>query len=91
MRTQTRAKLRSSGRGVLLCTLPALLLIGLLRRRRKLAYAWASLVCVMLMISGCSGLQGASTSAGTYTFKVTASGQGSGARQSQVVTLTVTQ
>jgi hypothetical protein len=91
MGAQTSAKLRSSGRGVLLCSLPGLLLIGLLRRRRKLAYAWISFACVMLMVSGCSGLQGASTPAGTYTFKVTASGQGSGATQSQVMTLTVTQ
>lgn len=91
MGAQTSAKLRNHPRGALLCGVPTLLLIGLLRRRRKLAYAWASLVCMMLMISGCSGLQGASTPAGTYTFKVTASGQGSGATQSQVVTLTVTQ
>ncbi|HEY8310243.1 MAG TPA: Ig-like domain-containing protein, partial [Gemmatimonadaceae bacterium] len=91
MGAQTSAKVRSSGHGVLLCGVPAVLLISLLRRRRKLAYAWLSLVCVAFMVSGCSGLHGASTPPGTYTFKVTASGQGSGATQSQVVTLTVTQ
>jgi hypothetical protein len=90
MGAQTSARLRSSGRGVLLCGLPAILLMGL-RRRRKLAYAWLSLVCITVIVSGCSGLHGASTPPGTYSFKVTASGQGSGATQSQVVTLTVTQ
>jgi hypothetical protein len=91
MGAQTNARVRSSGRGVLLCSLPAVLLLGLLRRRRKLACAWLSLACITFMISGCSGLHGASTPPGTYSFKVTASGQGSGATQSQVVALTVTQ
>lgn len=91
MGEQASAKTGRPGRGILFCCLPAILLIGLLRRRRKLAYGLLSLVCVMLMVTGCSGLHGASTPPGTYTFKVTASGQGSGATQSQVVTLTVTQ
>ncbi len=88
---QTSARVRSSGRSVLLCSFPAVLLIGLLRRRRKVACALLSVVCAVFIVSGCSGLHGSSTPPGTYTFKVTASGQGSGATQSQVVTLTVTQ
>ncbi len=91
MGAQSSAKLRGSGGGVLLCGVPTLLLIGVLRRKRKLACAWVSLACMAMMISGCSGLQSASTAPGTYTFKVTASGVGSGATQSQVLTLTVTQ
>jgi hypothetical protein len=49
------------------------------------------MLCFSVMLSGCSGLQSSSTPPGTYSFKVTASGVGSGATQSQVVTLTVTQ
>jgi hypothetical protein len=91
MGAQNSAKLRAPGRGALLCGLPMVLLFGLLRRRRKLLYRLGSLLCMMVIISGCSGLQGSSTPAGTYSFKVTGSGAGSGATQSQVVTLTVTQ
>jgi hypothetical protein len=43
-----------------------------------------------LSVAGCSGLTINGTPAGTYTFKVTAAGQGSGATVSQTVTLTVT-
>jgi hypothetical protein len=42
-------------------------------------------------MTGCSGLQVNGTPAGSYTFKVTASGQGTGATESQVMDLTVTQ
>jgi hypothetical protein len=52
------------------------------------------MICAIMLsvtLSGCAGLQGSGTPPGTYTFKVTASGQGTGATQSQVVTLTVTQ
>jgi len=38
----------------------------------------------------CAGLQVNGTPAGSYTFKVTASGQGTGATESQVMNLTVT-
>jgi len=44
-----------------------------------------------LSSAGCAGLQGSGTPPGTYTFKITASGQGTGATQSKVLTLTVTQ
>jgi hypothetical protein len=48
-------------------------------------------VVLTFSLSGCAGLQGNGTPPGTYMFKVTASGEGTGATQSQVVTLTVTQ
>jgi sugar lactone lactonase YvrE len=81
--------------GVLLCLLPCLLGIGLGARRRKFkASTLLLLVCMVAMTltaSGCSGLQVNGTPAGTYTFKVTASGKSSGATVSQTMTLTVTQ
>jgi hypothetical protein len=52
------------------------------------------MICAIMLtstLSGCAGLQGSGTPPGTYTFKVTASGQGTGATKSQAVTLTVTQ
>jgi hypothetical protein len=82
------------GREPLLCLFPGALLMGLLIRRRKLhkmVLLAVSCFALTLSLSGCAGLQGNGTPAGSYTFKVTASGQGSGATQSQVVTLTVTQ
>ena len=48
-------------------------------------------ITLTFALSGCAGLQGSGTPPGTYTFKITASGQGTGATQSQAVTLTVTQ
>jgi sugar lactone lactonase YvrE len=81
--------------GVLLCLLPCLLGMGLGVGRRKIkASALLLLMCVVAMTLsavGCSGLKMNGTPAGTYTFKVTASGVGSGATVSQTVTLTVTQ
>lgn len=90
---------RDTGHGhsnILLCLLPGSLLLGLAFRRRALRrLPGLLLLCCALMLtfaaSGCAGLQGSGTPPGTYTFKVTASGQGTGATQSQVVTLTVTQ
>jgi sugar lactone lactonase YvrE len=82
------------GTSPLLCFLPAALIAGLSLRRRKLYKALLLALCCLglsLTFSGCAGLQGNGTPPGSYTFKVTASGQGSGATQSQVVTLTVTQ
>jgi sugar lactone lactonase YvrE len=81
--------------GVLLCLLPCLLGIGLGARRRKFkASTLLLLVCMVAMTLsavGCSGLKVNGTPAGTYTFKVTASGKGSGATVSETMTLTVTQ
>ncbi|HVG28022.1 MAG TPA: Ig-like domain-containing protein, partial [Acidobacteriaceae bacterium] len=77
----------------LLCFLPAALLLGFgLRRRRNLPRLLVLLCAATLILgaAGCSGLQGSSTPPGTYNFKITASGLGSGATQSQMVTLTVT-
>ena len=76
----------------LLCFFPAALLASLLRRRRR-GSAWHVMICTVVLtlaLSGCAGLQGSGTPPGTYTFKVTASGQGTGATQSQDLTLTVT-
>ena len=85
---------RSSG-GVLLCLLPCLLGIGFGARRRKFKMSGLLvLICMAAMTlatAGCSGLQMNGTPPGTYTFKVTASGVGTGATVSEIVTLTVTQ
>jgi hypothetical protein len=78
---------------VFLCLFPAALLAGFFGRRRRLS-ALLMMICVVVLastLSGCAGLQGSGTPPGTYTFKVTASGQGTGATQSQDLTLTVTQ
>ncbi|HEY4011564.1 MAG TPA: Ig-like domain-containing protein, partial [Acidobacteriaceae bacterium] len=90
---QSSARLKNRSTGVLVCILPGALLGSLLCRRRRLPFllVYGCIAFLTMTISGCSGLQGTGTPAGTYTFKVTASGQGSGATQSQVVTLTVTQ
>jgi sugar lactone lactonase YvrE len=81
---------------VLMSFLPAGALAGLLLfcRRRRFAHGLLLLLfasIAALSMTGCSGLQMNGTPAGTYTFKVTASGQGTGATESQIVTLTVTQ
>ncbi len=75
-----------------LCLFPAAFLASLFGRRRR-GTAWLVLICAMLTftLAGCAGLQGSGTPPGTYTFKITASGQGTGATQSQDLTLTVTQ
>jgi hypothetical protein len=86
---------KRSSSGVLLCLLPCLLGIGFGVRRRKFKLGSSLLlVCMVAMTlfaAGCSGLHVNGTPPGTYSFKVTASGVGSGATESQTVTLTVTQ
>ena len=82
--------------GVLLCALPGAFLAGLAlfrKRRIKLAALLLLLVALGATVSatGCSGLQVNGTPAGTYSFKVSAQGVGSGASQAQTMTLTVTQ
>ena len=80
---------------VLVCMTP----LGLLalawrgRGRRILSPLLLLLVSIGMVVglSGCGGLQVVGTPAGAYTFKVTASGVGSGATQSQTVSLTVNQ
>ncbi len=78
------------GKGAALCLLPAALLL-FRRRRRVLPILLAVLfTCVATFGTvGCGGLTTSSTPAGTYTFQVTALGQGSGASQAQTITLTV--
>lgn len=70
-----------------------LLAVFLLRRRRSALTLLGALVLMMatLQTTGCGSLQTNGTPPGTYTFKVTASGTGTGATQSQVMTLNVTQ
>ena len=81
------------GVGPLLCLLPVVLVMSLSSRWRKLSALLLAMVAftLTLSLSGCAGLQGSGTPPGTYTFKVTASAQGSGATQSQPLALTVTQ
>jgi len=85
---------RSRSAGVLLCLLPCLLGIGFGASRRKIRMSTSLLLVCLFAITfsavGCSGLHMGSTPPGTYTFKVTASGKGSGTTLSQPVTLTVT-
>jgi hypothetical protein len=85
----------------LLCFLPGSLLAGLFffrgrRRSVRAIRSWAGLLLLLsaiaatVGISGCAGgLQINGTPAGTYTFKVTASGQGTGLTESQTMTLIV--
>jgi large repetitive protein len=82
----------------LIAFIPGALLTGLLlwRKRRKLPTlaALMLLFCAMgavISSTGCAGLTQQGTPAGTYTFQVTAYGQGTGASQSKTMTLTVTQ
>jgi len=48
-------------------------------------------LAMTLSATGCGTLQINGTAPGTYTFDVTASGQGTGFTESQTFTLTVTQ
>jgi hypothetical protein len=88
------ASVRGSG-GVMVCFLP--LMIGVWMGLRRKGRRWPALlmvVCAGMMTmgaTGCSGLHINSTPAGTYTFKVTATGVKTGTSQSQTMTLTVTQ
>jgi sugar lactone lactonase YvrE len=72
---------------VLACVLPGGVLFALLgwRGRRLLIYRLLLLflsVCAVAGISGCNGLKQATTPAGTYTVRITASGVGTGVTQS---------
>jgi hypothetical protein len=86
---------RSPSSNTLMCLLPGGVLAGLAlfyRRRISLQGLLVLLfaLATILPMTGCSGLSMNGTPAGTYTFKVTASGQGSGVTESQAMTLTVT-
>lgn len=94
--TSTSAAVRTGGdgRGVLLCLMPAgLLLGGLARSRRRLGRFLVLLVGLVLAggAVGCGGLKMSGTPAGDYTFKVIGTGQGSGTSEAQTVVLVVTQ
>jgi sugar lactone lactonase YvrE len=67
--------------------------LAFFKSRRRSLPMLVLLLCALagtLAATGCSGLQINSTPAGTYNFKVTASGTGTGATQTQNVVLTVT-
>ena len=82
--------------GIMLAFLPIGLLAGygLFRTRRRSFVGLLLVVCAIaatLGVTGCAGLQVNGTPAGTYTFKVTAVGMGTGVSQDEIMTLTVTQ
>jgi sugar lactone lactonase YvrE len=93
----TASNTRTSGSNVLLCFLPGSLLVGFLLFRRKRSLPMLGIIVLvlgmgaMLSATGCAGLQINGTPAGTYTFKVAATGTQTGASSSQTMTLTVTQ
>ena len=92
--SETSASLRRSvGGGAVLCFVPfCLWMFKPSQRRRLLPLLLVVLAFALTMgVSGCGGLKVNSTPAGTYTFQVTAVGQGSGISESQTVTLTVGQ
>ena len=81
--------------GIMLAFLPVGLLAGLalFRSRRRSLLAVLMLVFAVMAslgITGCGGLTVNGTPAGTYTFRVTAVGTGSGVSESTPMTLTVT-
>ncbi|HEX5282501.1 MAG TPA: Ig-like domain repeat protein [Bryocella sp.] len=90
---QASARQRRRNASVVLCLFPAALLLSFFGQRRRFPALLMIISAFMLTctMSGCGGLQGTGTPPGTYSFKVTASGQGTGATQSQVVMLSVTQ
>jgi hypothetical protein len=91
----------SAASSALLCFLPGSVLAGLFffrgrRRAIRSIRSWTGLLLLLGAIaatvgmSGCAGgLQINGTPAGTYTFKITASGQGTGITESQTMTLIV--
>jgi hypothetical protein len=91
----TAAVSKRSAPGAFLCLLPCLLGLSVVVKRRKIGGSglliFLALISITLFANGCSGLQVSGTPAGSYAFKVTASGTGSGATESQAVSLTVTQ
>jgi len=82
--------------GIMMAFLPIGLLAGYVlfcTRRRSLLGLLLVICAVMatLGVTGCGGLTVNGTPPGTYTFKVTAVGLGSGVSQDENITLTVTQ
>jgi sugar lactone lactonase YvrE len=79
----------------LVCFLPGGVFLGLLAwltRRRRSSFGLLMLLGfagLMLGISGCGGLKQSATPAGTYTARITASGNGSGVTESIDLTIVV--
>ena len=92
---EARLEQHSAGSLAVMCFLPGGVLLGLLfsKGRRRLAGLTMILLFAGLTagLSGCGGLHINGTPPGTYVFKVTAMGTGTGATQATDVTLTVTQ
>jgi hypothetical protein len=89
------AENRSTGSSAVLCFLPCGAILGwvLMRSRRRSPLAGLLLVLcsigLAIGLSGCGTIDLNGTPAGTYTFKITASGLKTGVTQSTDVTLTV--
>ena len=87
---------RSHPANVMLCMLPGTLLAGLLffSRRRRARLPLLLLICAVtatFSLTGCGGLEGSSTPPGSYSLKISASGEHTGFTETQVMNLTVTQ
>jgi hypothetical protein len=87
---------RQPSSNVFACVLPAGLLAGFAVFSRKRASMRLLVLLIAgllgtLSMTGCAGLQMTGTPPGTYTFKITASGQNTGATVAAAYTLTVTQ
>ena len=92
---ETASASRGHSSGIMLAFLPAGLLAGLalFRSRRRSLFAVLLLffaIMASLGVTGCGGLTINGTPPGTYTFKVTAVGQGTGIAEAQQMALTVT-
>ena len=91
------ASLKAKPSNTMLAFLPigALLGIALYRSRRRVSLGGLLLILCFLGISlgavGCGSININGTPPGTYSFKVTAAGMGTGASESKDITLTVTQ
>jgi large repetitive protein len=80
---------------VLACLLSGGILLGLVGRRTQRRYSSFDILLLLIVIgsifglSGCGGLKQTATAAGTYTVRLTASGDGTGVTQSIDLTLAV--
>jgi hypothetical protein len=85
------------GSSMMLAFLPGGVLLGLIgwRARRRMRSSLGGVLLLLVAmglavgLSGCSGLNIDGTPAGTYSFKLTASGNGTGVTESMDMTLTV--
>ncbi len=81
-------------RRTLACLLPGVVLFCLFRKHKRRLPMLCLAFTLMLAttgLTGCSGLQMSGTPAGSYTFEMVGTGQGSNVTESQSVSLVVTQ